>query len=165
MEDMQNILALDQLGAAQDDEMRGKYLIMTVHDGSYGIEIEYITEIIKMQTITNVPHSPHYVKGIINLRNTIVPVIDMGMRFGQPEIEVTDRTCIIVLSLGEMNIGLIVDEVQEVLSIDDEELQAPPKARGDRMKNEFVKNICMSGDNINQLLDVSKVFEAGEFAM
>ncbi|MDR1117336.1 MAG: chemotaxis protein CheW [Oscillospiraceae bacterium] len=159
---MQELMTSDASDAINsEDVMRGQYLTFRVKDGDYGIEIRYITEIIEVQNITNVPHTPGYVKGIINLRNTIVPVIDMGLRFSMNEIECTDRTCIIVLSMKDLNIGLIVDEVREVLTIDDENLQMPPAGKGGA-KNEFVKAIGMYEDRINQLLDINKVFEVEE---
>lgn len=150
------------LGLTTEDVMRGKYLTFQVHEGEYGIEINYITEIIGVQDITPVPHTHHYVKGIINLRGTIVPVIDMRLRFGHEEIEYTDRTCIIVLSMDDINIGLIVDEVQEVADIDDEKIQDPPKTTAGGVENFFIKAIGMSGDSIKQLLDINRVFEVEE---
>ena len=145
-----------------EDVMRGKYLTFKVENGEYGIEISYITEIIGVQDITPVPNTHMYVKGIINLRGTIVPIIDMRLRFGVQEMEYTDRTCIIVLSMGDMNIGLIVDEVQEVSDIVDSSLQAPPQAQSNMADNKFVKSIGMVGASVKQLLDINKVFEVVE---
>jgi purine-binding chemotaxis protein CheW len=142
-----------------EDVMRGKYLTFRVKDVGYGIEISYVVEIISVQEITLVPHTHAYVKGIINLRGTVVPVIDMGMRFGQGEVEYTDKTCIIVLSLDDMSVGILVDGVQDVSDIDDENIQEPPKATGNAMKNHFIKAVGLSGGDVKQLIDVYKVFE------
>lgn len=158
-ENMQNLTSIN---LTNDDVMRGKYLTFRVGEGDYGIEISYVTEIIAMQEITPVPHTRSYVKGIINLRGTIVPVIDMSLRFAHPEIEYTDRTCIIVLSMDEMSIGLIVDEVQEVADIGDENTQPPPKISGDGIKNFFIKAIGSFDENVIQLLDINVVFESDE---
>lgn len=143
----------------KNDVMHGKYLAFKVGNGEYGIEIKYVMEIIGVQDITPVPHTHSYVKGIINLRGTIVPVIDVGLRFGYEEKEYTDRTCTIVLSMDNMNIGLIVDEVQEVLMVGDENIQTPPHAGSEGTKDDFVKNIGRAGGSVKQLLDIHKIFE------
>jgi len=144
-----------------EDVMRGKYLTFLVGDVSYGIEISYIKEIISVQEITLVPHTHAYVKGIINLRGTVVPVIDMGMRFGGTEVVYTEQTCIIVLSMDEMIVGILVDGVQDVLNIDDENIQDPPKTTGNAIKNNFIKAVGVSGGEVRQLIDVYTVFEMG----
>ena len=142
-----------------DDTTSEKYLTFKIENGDYGIEISYITEILGVQEITPVPHTHNYVKGIINLRGTIVPIIDMRLRFGLPEIEYTDRTCIIVLSMTDMNVGLIVDEIQEVSDIDANCIQPPPKTQFNTTNSQFVKAIGMVGVSVRQLLDVDMVFE------
>ena len=142
-----------------EDVMRGKYLTFLVGDVGYGIEISYVVEIISVQEITLVPHTHAYVKGIINLRGTVVPVIDMGMRFGQGEIIYTDKTCIIVLSMDDMSVGILVDGVQDVSNIDDENIQDPPKTTGNPTKNNFIKAVGVSAGEVKQLIDVYTVFE------
>jgi len=149
------------MNAVTEDVMRGKYLTFLVGDVSYGIEISYIKEIISVQEITLVPHTHAYVKGIINLRGTVVPVIDMGMRFGGMEVVYTEQTCIIVLSMDEMIVGILVDGVQDVLNIDDENIQDPPKTTGNAIKNNFIKAVGVSGGEVRQLIDVYTVFEMG----
>ena len=142
-----------------EDVMRGKYLTFLVGDVGYGIEISYVVEIISVQEITLVPHTHAYVKGIINLRGTVVPVIDMGMRFGQGEVIYTDKTCIIVLSMDDMSVGILVDGVQDVSNIDDENIQDPPKTTGNAIKNDFIKAVGVSGGEVKQLINVYTVFE------
>ena len=142
-----------------EDVMRGKYLTFLVGDVGYGIEISYVVEIISVQEITLVPHTHAYVKGIINLRGTVIPVIDMGMRFGQGEVVYTEKTCIIVLSLDDMSVGILVDGVQDVSDIDDDNIQDPPKITGNSMKNFFIKAVGLAGGEVKQLIDVYKVFE------
>ena len=153
---MQDIMDIDLV---VEDVMRGKYLTFLVGDTGYGIEIGYVVEIISVQEITLVPNTHAYVKGIINLRGTVVPVIDMGMRFGRGEIEYTEKTCIIVLSLDDMSVGILVDGVQDVSNIDDEDIQEPPKTTGNSLKNHFIKAVGISGGEVKQLIDVYKVFE------
>ena len=142
-----------------EDVMRGKYLTFLVGDAGYGIEISYVVEIISVQEITLVPHTHMYVKGIINLRGTVIPVIDMRMRFGRGEIEYTEKTCIIVLSMDDMSVGILVDGVQDVSDIGDENVQDPPKITGNPMKNYFIKAVGVAGGEVIQLIDVYKVFE------
>jgi len=142
-----------------EDVMQGKYLTFLVGDVGYGIEISYVVEIISVQEITLVPHTHAYVKGIINLRGTVVPVIDMGMRFGNGEVVYTDKTCIIVLSMDDMSVGILVDGVQDVSNIDDENIQDPPKTTGNAIRNNFIKAVGVSGGDVKQLIDVYTVFE------
>ena len=142
-----------------EDVMRGKYLTFLVGEVGYGIEISYVMEIISVQDITLVPHTHAYVKGIINLRGTVVPVIDMGMRFGGTEVIYTEQTCIIVLSMDDMSVGILVDGVQDVTDIDDENIQDPPKTTGNAVKNQFIKAVGISGGEVKQLIDVYRVFE------
>ena len=153
---MQDLVDLDLV---TEDVMRGKYLTFLVGDVGYGIEISYVVEIISVQEITLVPHTHAYVKGIINLRGTVVPVIDMGMRFGQGEIVYTDKTCIIVLSMDDMSVGILVDGVQDVSNIDDDNIQEPPKTTGSAVKNNFIKAVGLSAGEVKQLIDVYTVFE------
>ena len=142
-----------------EDVMEGKYLTFLVEDVGYGIEISYVVEIISVQDITLVPHTHSYVKGIINLRGTVVPVIDMGMRFGGSEVVYTEQTCIIVLSMDEMSVGILVDGVQDVTDIDDANIQDPPQTTGNAIKNHFIKAVGISGGEVKQLIDVYTVFE------
>ena len=156
---MRELLDLDLV---MEDVMRGKYLTFLVADVGYGIEISYVVEIISVQEITMVPHTHDYVKGIINLRGTVVPVVDMGLRFGQGEIPHTEKTCIIVLSMDELSVGIIVDGVQDVSHIMDDSIHDPPKVTGSYLKNHFIKAVGLVGDEVKQLIDVHKVFEVGD---
>lgn len=106
----------------EEDTLKGKYLIFSIDNGLYGIEIRYITEIIGIQPITVIPGMPHFVKGITNLRGKIIPVIDARLRLNKAERKYDDRTCIIVLHVNEITTGLIVDSVSEVIAIADEDI-------------------------------------------
>jgi len=145
-------------------ETEGQFLTFMVENGEYGIEIRYVTEIIGVQDITSVPYTYHYVKGIINLRGTIVTVIDMRSRFNLPEIPYTDRTCIIVLSMDDMSIGLIVDSVVEVANIDDDNIKPPPRNSNVR-QGRYVRSIGYVNDRVMQLLDIEQIFEVSETQM
>ena len=150
--------------AINEDTMSGKYLTFRVSNGEYGIGIAHVTDIIKLQEITPVPHMPVYIKGITNLRGTIAPVIDMRLRFGYEEGEYDERTCIIVLSMNEMSIGMIVDEVREVADIGENSIQPPPKPMGEAVRNSFVKSIGTFEGIVRQLLDIDKVFDTSDGA-
>ena len=147
------------MNVTAEDVMQGKYLTFLVGDVGYGIEISYVVEIISVQDITLVPHTHAYVKGIINLRGTVVPVIDMGMRFGGSEVVYTEQTCIIVLSMDDMSVGILVDGVQDVTDIEDANIQDPPQTTGNAIKNNFIKAVGISGGDVKQLIDVYTVFE------
>lgn len=112
-----------QLIVKEEDTQSGKYLTFPLGNEVFGIEIKYITEIIGIQTITIVPEVPKYVKGIINLRGKIIPVVDVRLKFNKEEAEYNDRTCIIVIDIKDITIGLIVDCVSEVVDITDENIK------------------------------------------
>lgn len=155
----EKISAVETAEGYVEDTVSGKYLTFRVDDGEYGIGIAHVTDIIKMQEITPVPHTPVYIKGITNLRGTIAPVIDMRLRFGHQEVVYDEKTCIVVLSMNDMNIGLIVDEVREVAAIGESDVQPPPKSTGDAVKNHFVEALGTFEGNVKQLLDIGKVFD------
>ena len=111
----------------EEDTQKGRYLIFFIDNESYGIEIQYVTEIIGIQNITKVPEFPEYLKGIINLRGKIIPVMDVRLRFRKEAKEYSDRTCLIVVNIMDMSIALIVDSVAEVVKIDDTEISELPQ--------------------------------------
>jgi purine-binding chemotaxis protein CheW len=152
-------MALDDslIMVSAEDVMRGKYLTFYVGDNGFGLEISYVTEIIGIQNITHVPYSHHYIKGIINLRGTVVPVMDMRLRFSLAETAYTDRTCIVVINTDEICIGLIVDEVSEVVDIVDEHIQPPPLITAGGI-NHYIRAIATVGEQVKQLLDLEKIF-------
>ena len=96
-----------------DNSVLGKAMTFNIGDQVYGIEIQYVKEIIEVQRITKVPHVPPYIKGIINVRSKVVPIVDIRIRFGKPEIPYTNRTCIIILELGDVSVGIIVRVLPE----------------------------------------------------
>lgn len=146
---------------ALEDTQKNKYLTFVIDNEEYGIEIYNIVEIIGIEAVTNVPHTPDFVKGIINLRGSIIPVIEVRIRFRKPEIEYTDRSCIVVATHKDITIGLIVDSVREVLSIPLEYIQAPPNAKAG-YHNKFTRNIGKVGENVKLLLDLDKLLNDEE---
>jgi purine-binding chemotaxis protein CheW len=148
---MADAKVLEQI-SQEEDTQKGKFLTFSLGNESYGIEIKYVTEIIGIQPVTEVPELPEYIKGIINLRGKIIPVMDVRIRFKKSCIEYNERTCIIVIDIGDISIGLIVDRVAEVLKIPDEDIAQPPdisKTSGNR----FIKGIGKTDNEIKLLLD------------
>lgn len=103
-----------------------KYLTFLIDGQYYGISLTYVIEIVQIQSVTELPELPSYVKGIINLRGKVVPLVDAGLRFGKPEKEYTDRTCIIIIDIDGKHVGFIVDSVEEVLDIEKGDISPPP---------------------------------------
>jgi purine-binding chemotaxis protein CheW len=145
---------LSEITVDIEDAQRDRYLTFLIDRQAYGLEIRYVTEIIGIQTYTEMPEMPFYIKGIINLRGNIIPLLDIRLRFGQEQREYNDRTCVIVINFFDIFIGLIVDSVSEVLTIPDEDvLELPKTINGSR----FLKNIGKSGNNVILLLDCEKL--------
>jgi purine-binding chemotaxis protein CheW len=140
-----------------------KYVTFRIGTEEYGIEIDFVKEIVGIQKVTNVPDMPQYIKGVINLRGEVIPIIDVRIRFRYEEIPYNDRTCIIIIHIGDAVIGLIVDEVSEVMDIPKKNIAPPPKASA-KSKNRFIKGIGKIDDNIKILLDVEKIFSDEEMA-
>ncbi|MCE5286009.1 MAG: chemotaxis protein CheW [Pelosinus sp.] len=146
-----------------EDTQKGKFLTFSVGKEYYGIAIRYVTEIIGgIQAITEVPELPEYVKGIINLRGTIIPVMDIRLRFKKEPKAYTDRTCIVVVNIKDIFIGLIVDAVSEVLTIAEQEIVAPP-AGHKSFQNRYIKGIGKVGSDVKLLLDCNKLINDEEF--
>lgn len=146
---------LKEIDLEEEDTQKGKYLTFVIGQEVYGIEISYVTEIIGIQAITVVPELPEYVKGIINLRGKIIPVMDVRLRFKKEAKEYNDRTCIVVVDIGEMSIGLIVDSVAEVINIADEDIVPPPQVNN--VQNRYIKAIGKVGEQVSLLLDCEKL--------
>lgn len=111
----------------EEDTLKGRYLTFLLGNESYGIEVRYVTEIIGLQAITEIPELPEYVRGIINLRGKIIPVMDVRLRFKKEPKEYNDRTCVIVVDINDISIGLIVDTVSEVITILEDDIVEPPE--------------------------------------
>jgi purine-binding chemotaxis protein CheW len=150
-------------GLREEDTLQGRFLTFTLVDDVYGLPIEYIVEIIGIQSITIVPKAPAYIKGIINLRGKIIPVIDVRLKFGKEEAEYNDRTCVIVVEISDITVGLIVDNVDEVLTIEDDNIATPPANRVG-FENRYIMGIGKIGGKVQLLLDCQKLLLGDEFA-
>ena len=140
----------------QEDTLKDKYLTFLIGDNSYGVEVRHVTEIVGMHPIVGMPETPAYVKGIINLRGKIFPVIDARLRLNLAPKEYDERTCIIVLNINNQTFGLIVDAVAEVANIPEKDMTAPSDAG---INNSFVKSIAKIGNAVKLLMDCEKIFQ------
>ena len=135
-----------------------RFMVFTIDEQNYAIEIHYIIEIIEMLPITVIPFLPGCMKGVINLRGSIIPLMDVRLRFGLMEQEYTERTCIIVLDNDGVQLGLIVDAVQEVTSIPEDQRMPPPNAHaGESIR--YIKGVGNADGQIHLLLDCDKLME------
>jgi len=141
----------------------GKYLTFVLADEEYGLEILKVREIIGMMDITAVPRTPEYVKGVINLRGKVIPVIDLRLKFNMPATEQTDETCIIVVDVGGMEIGILVDKVSEVLNIAPHEIEDAPSF-GVNVNTDFILGMGKTDNRVTILLDISSVLTHAEAA-
>lgn len=135
-----------------DSKIDDLYMVFVINNQKYALSSKYITEIIEILPITKVPFLPEYMKGIINLRSTIIPVMDARMRFGMEPIEYSERTCIIIIENEANKIGLIVDAVNEVLTIPPKQIMESTKEKND-LKESFVNGISQVNNDIQLILD------------
>lgn len=145
----------------------GKYLTFTLAEEEYGIGILKIKEIIGMMPITSVPRTPPFVKGVINLRGKVIPVIDLRLRFNMPAIDYTERTCIIVVEIasesGNVVIGIVVDSVSEVLNIKGADIENTPTF-GTQLDTDYILGMAKIDKGVKILLDIDRVLGAAEIA-
>jgi purine-binding chemotaxis protein CheW len=145
-------------------EREGKYLTFSLSGEEYGIGIRKVREIIGMMTVTHVPQTPFYIKGVINLRGKVIPIVNLRLKFGMEEMEYTERTCIIVVEIAEggktIAMGLIVDSVSEVVNIREGDIDDTP-AFGNAVDTNYILGMAKIGGSVKILLDIDRVF-AGE---
>ena len=142
------------------EDKEGKYLTFALGNEEYGLEILKVREIIGYMDITAVPQTPHHVKGVINLRGQVIPVVDLRAKFGMDTAEVTEETCIIVVEIcqGDRNFqtGIVVDHVQEVLDILGTDIEDAPQF-GSNVDTDFILGMGKINDTVKILLDIDKV--------
>ncbi len=142
-------------------ERGGKYLSFFLDREEYGIEILRVREIIGLMPITSVPRTPEYLRGVINLRGKVIPIIDLRLKFDMPGVEHTEETCIIVVQSGEDSVGAVVDKVSEVLDITDENIVDAPSLGAD-VNTDYILGIGKSESGVKLLLDIDKVLSSVE---
>ena len=137
---------------------KGKYMTFKSGNEYFGLGIQYVNEIIQIQEITAIPETENYIKGLINLRGKVIPVIDVRLRFKQEAFEYNDRTCIIVINVKSTIVGLIVEKIAEVVEIKEENILPPPKiGHTDKVQNKYVYGIGKVGNSVKLLLDPDKL--------
>ena len=157
-------IGLQERPAGAKTEIAGKCLTFTLHGESYGIDVLQVREIIRLTDITAVPQMPAYIRGVINLRGKIIPVLDLRMRFGFPDASHTDQTCIIVVQVklpeGRTTaMGLVVDGVEEVLNIAEGEIEETPNF-GAQLDTDYIVGMAKIKGSVKALLDIDQVIAA-----
>ena len=146
----------------------GKYLTFALATEEYGLPVLKVREIIKLMPITAVPQVPPHVRGVINLRGKVIPVIDLRLKFGLPSQEDTEQTCIIVVQVATANekvmMGLLVDGVSEVLNISSQDIEDPP-AFGERISTEYMRGVAKIKGTVKILLDIDRVLTGDSMAV
>jgi purine-binding chemotaxis protein CheW len=144
-----------------EDTQKDKYLTFHLAGEDYGMEIRYVNEIIGIQNITDVPDMPDFIRGVINLRGKVIPIMDVRLRFGLDAREYDDRTCIIVANVENTEVGLVVDEVSEVADIPEVNVEPAPRT-GKNQETSYIQGMGKINEQVKILLDVHKLLFSGE---
>ena len=160
--------ATNEAARASLADKEGKYLTFALANEEFGLEILKVREIIGYMEITAVPRTPPYVKGVINLRGQVIPVVDLRAKFGMETTETTDQTCIIVVEITQagkaFNTGIVVDRVSEVLDITTDQIEDPPQL-GSTVEANFILGMAKVGEKVKILLDIDKVLAGIEASL
>ena len=152
-------------GLLEEDSQKGMFMTFQTGKEFFGISISYVNEIIAMQPIAAIPEVDDYIKGLINLRGKIIPVIDVRVRFKMEPCEYTDRTCIIVIDVKSTMIGLIVERLADVYTIAEDSIVPPPSlGRKEHEHNKYVYGLARTGDTVTLLLDPEKLIKQDDIA-
>lgn len=152
------------MAESEVDKRSGKYLTFVLGNEDYGLDILRVREIIGVMEVTAVPQTPTFVKGVINLRGKVIPVIDLRLKFGMEERELTKETCIIVVDVQNTLMGIIVDTVNEVLDISDGQIEDPPRF-GTNVDTDFILGMGKIENHVKILLDIEKVLSSEELVL
>lgn len=144
--------------SSEHDAQKGKYMTFKSGNEYFALKIQYVSEIICFQAITPIPETEDYIKGLINLRGKIIPVIDVRLRFKQEPLGYDDRTCIMVINVKSTVVGLIIEKIAEVVEIQEENILPPPRVgKADKTQNKYVYGIGRVGNTVKLLLDPDKL--------
>jgi purine-binding chemotaxis protein CheW len=153
---------------AEDMEQANQYLTFQLDDEVFAVEISKVREVLDFSDVTKVPQTPEFMRGVINLRGSVVPVVDMRLKFGMDGVEATVNTCIIIVEVvmdGEASVlGSLVDSVQEVLDIESSQIEPPPRI-GTKLNTEFIRGMGKHNEEFVIILDIDKVFSADEISL
>jgi len=147
----------DMLDDEEEDTQANKYMFFRIGTESYGIGIRHVIEIVEVQRISAVPDLPAYVKGVINLRGKVIPVVDLRLRFSMEERVYDDRTCIVVSEIDGVSLGFIVDTVEEVLEIPENQVEPAPRFKTVSGQERYIAGMGKVGEHVKILLDVEKL--------
>ena len=160
---MDDLEGLETEGNADEDAQKGKYMTFQIGEEYYGIAINYVNEIANIQSITGVPEVEDYIKGLINIRGKIIPVIDVKVRFRQEPVRYTDRTCIILIDVNSTMVGLIVEKIADVITINEKEIIPPPSLNQSVSgRDKYVFGLVRVADEVKLLLDPEKLIRDEE---
>ncbi len=151
----------DLFAISEVDDIENMYLTFEVQSEEYAVNIAYVVEIVGMQRISEVPDVPEFIKGVINLRGKVIPVMDMRLRFGLPWHEYGERTTIIVMEMDDVPTGLVVDRVTDVLTMSPDSV-APPRHWKSDGDDSVVKGLGKREDGVSIILDVPRLLSAGD---
>ncbi len=143
---------LDEVIGEDEEAIGDMYLTFHLGNEVYGVGIAYVTEIVGIQNITLVPDMPSFVKGVVNLRGQVIPVVDMRLRFGMSSRDYDERTCIVVVNINSVQLGLVVDTVSEVMTIERDQISPPPRLASVKSAK-YIKGLAKVGDDVKILLD------------
>jgi len=154
--------------SAASSSLEGKYLTFSLAEEEFGIGILKVKEIIGIMPITPVPKAPEAVKGVINLRGKVIPIIDLRLKFGLPEVEPTERTCIVVVDVATekqaLQMGVVVDSVSEVLNVKAEEIEGRPEFGGSVGNTDYIIGMAKAQGGVKILMDIDEVLAADEIS-
>lgn len=158
----------EELKNSISESLAGKYLTFFLAEEEYGVDVLNVQEIISMVNITNVPKTPPFVKGVINLRGLVIPVVDLRLKFDMNSMEYSKKTCIMVVEVQRSDekvtsMGLIIDKISEVLTLESSDIDPPPEF-GMTIKTEFITGVAKRGETIKILLDIHSVLSDEEMS-
>jgi len=154
---------IEAMAEENEDTLKNMYLTFRLGNEDYGIEIRYVTEIVGMQKITEVPDMPGFVKGVVNLRGQVIPVLDMRLRFNMEPRPYDERTCIVVVNINLAQVGLVVDTVNEVRNINDDQISPPPRTAG-AASAQYIQGMGKVGEEVIILLEGQRLLFEQEVA-
>lgn len=158
MAEMKETVVLEEEEQDTEDTMHGKFLVFYLDEQEFAIAIRYVVDIINVQPVTRVPNTPDFVLGITNLRGKVIPIIDVRTRFGKAMKEHNDRTCIIVLEERGATVGMVIDSVSEVITLEDEDISPPPRLNNG-IDARFIEGVGKTENGIKLILNCLAVLD------
>ncbi len=147
-----------ELELEQEEELKNKYLTFLMSTEVYALEIRFVTEIIGIQKVTLVPDTPEFIKGVINLRGKVIPIMDVRLRFGMPEQDYNERTCVVVVDVEDVTMGLVVDTVSDVATIEEEQIDRSMSKKSSG--SSAIMGMGKCGDEVRILLDAKELIHS-----